>query len=75
MLAGLRQLLARLSAFHAAQAELHERMLLLNRPWEEEIAHWSYDGHHWHLHGHHPPPADGRRRSVTSGGWCPSSRR
>jgi hypothetical protein len=73
-LAGLRRLLSRLHAFHTAQAELYERMLLLNRPWEEEFAHWSYDGRDWHLHGHIPPPADGRRRSVTPGGWCPAGR-
>ncbi|GDY30288.1 hypothetical protein [Gandjariella thermophila] len=73
-LAGLRRGLARLRAFHATQVELHERLLLLNRPWEEEFAHWSYDGHRWHLHGHLPPPPDGRRRSVTPHGWCPASR-
>jgi hypothetical protein len=73
--AALRRLLARLYALHATQVELHERMLLLNRPWEEDFAHWSYDGGHWRLHGQLPPPPDGRRRGVTSGGWCPARRR
>ena len=56
-----------LRAFWAEQNELQERLLLLNRPWEEEYLHWA-DGE---LHGSVPPPADGRRRSVTRSGWCP----
>jgi hypothetical protein len=51
----------------ARQVELQERLLLLNRPWEEEFLHWA-DGE---LHGSVVPPADGRRRSVTGAGWCP----
>jgi hypothetical protein len=52
--------------FWAGQVELHERMALLDRPWEQETLHWA-DGT---LHGRVAPPADGRRRGVTSGGWC-----
>lgn len=62
--------LDRLREFNATQIELQERLVLLNRPWEEEFAHWAHDGHDWQLHGHRPPPADGRRHSVTSRGWC-----
>jgi hypothetical protein len=51
----------------AGQVELQERLLLLNRPWEEQFLHWA-DGE---LHGTVAPPADGRRRSVTGQGWCP----
>ena len=49
--------------------ELHERQALRQRPWEEELLHWSWDGENWQLHGHLDPPA-GRRRSTTSSGWC-----
>lgn len=56
--------------FNAEQIELHERLLLINRPWEEEYLHWAYDGRQWQLHGYRVPP-DGRPRSVTSTGWCP----
>jgi len=59
-----------LSAFWAEQNELQERLLLLNRPWEEEYLHWA-DGE---LHGSEAPPADGRRHSVTRSGWCPGDR-
>lgn len=52
--------------FWDVQVELHERLVLLNRPWEQELLHWS-EGE---LHGCVAPPPDGRRRSVTSGGWC-----
>jgi hypothetical protein len=51
----------------ADQVELHERLILLNRPWEEEFLHWA-DGE---LHGSLTPPRDGRRRSTTKRGWCP----
>ena len=67
--------LDRLREFNATQIELQERVLLLNRPWEEEFTHWAHDGHDWQLHGHRPPPADGRRHSVTSRGWCLGCRR
>ena len=55
-----------LQDFWAVQVELQERLVVLNRPWEQELLHWS-DGE---LHGCIQPPADGRRRSVTAGGWC-----
>ena len=71
----LRRLGVALREFDAEVTELHERQRLLNRPWEEEFLHWAYDGRQWHLHGHVAPPADGRRRSVTRGGWCPGLRR
>jgi hypothetical protein len=61
----------RIRRFVADQAELHERLALLNRPWEETFLHWSGDADDLHLHGHVSPPRDGRRRSVTRGGWCP----
>lgn len=51
--------------FWAVQVELHERLVVLDRPWEQEVLHWSGG----ELHGCAPPP-DGRRRSVTPGGWC-----
>lgn len=54
----------------AAQAELHERMWLLNHPWEEDYLHWVGEGEQRRLHGHLPPPADGRLYSTTRGGWC-----
>jgi len=50
--------LGRLRQFNAAQVELQERLLLLNRPWKEESLHWALDSHDWQLHGHLPPPAD-----------------
>jgi hypothetical protein len=50
------------------QAELQERLALLNRPWAEEYLHWSpIDGT---LHGHLMPPSGWRRYSVTRRGWC-----
>jgi hypothetical protein len=63
---GLRRRAARaLRDFLAVQVELHERMALRDRPWEEDLLHWSADGR---LHGSIPPPPG--RRSVTRGGWC-----
>jgi hypothetical protein len=56
-----------LRRFYAEQVEIQERLLLVNRPWEEEFLHWS-DGA---LHGSAVPPADRRQHSVTRGGWCP----
>ena len=58
--------------FLAGQRELQERLVLINRPWEEEFLHWGPDGT---LHGHLTPPADGRQRSITRSGWCPGARR
>jgi hypothetical protein len=48
---------------------LRERRALQDRPWEENLLHWAKDGT---LHGTMSPPSDGRRRSVTSDGWCPA---
>lgn len=70
----LRRALATLRDFYVEQAELHERMALLNRPWEEEYLHWVREEDGWRLHGHALPPPDGRRRSVTRQGWCPARR-
>lgn len=63
----------RLRRFHADQIELHERLMLLDRPWEQDLLHWCHDGHEARLHGHVAPPR-GRRRSVTRRGWCPCHR-
>jgi hypothetical protein len=62
---------AALRRFDGEVSELYERRALLDRPWEEEFLHWAFDGQRWHLHGTLPPPPDGRRRSVTTCGWCP----
>lgn len=57
--------------FWAVQVELNERRALLDRPWEQDVLHWS-DGE---LHGSIAPPAGTRRRyGVTGGGWCPCPR-
>lgn len=64
----------KLRQFWTEQNEIQERLLLTNRPWEEEFTHWAHDGQHWHLHGHLAPPDDGRRHSVTSTRWCPRLR-
>jgi len=58
-----------LREFIAVQLELHERMALLNRPWEEDFLHWAGEGDQ--LHGHLVPPRGRRGRSTTSSGWCP----
>ncbi len=55
----------------AEQAEIQERLALLDRPWEETFLHWSGDPTDPRLHGQITPPRDGRRRSVTRSGWCP----
>lgn len=65
--AGARRAFRAFRAFLAEQRELQERLVLINRPWEEELLHWAEDGE---LHGRLAPPADGRRRSVTRSGWC-----
>jgi hypothetical protein len=64
---------AALQEMWADYREVHERQGLLQRPWEEEFLHWSFDGRRWQLHGHLQPPP-GRRRSTTSSGWCPGAR-
>ena len=58
---------ARLREFQAAQAEMQDRLWLLNHPWEEELLHWGWDGE---LHGRYEPPPGRRRYSVTRTGWC-----
>lgn len=50
--------------------EAWERVWLLNHPWDEDFLHWVGQGADQRLHGHLPPPANGRRHSVTRGGWC-----
>ena len=59
-----------IGAFVEERAELSERMWLLNNPWEEDYLHWVGAGDDRRLHGSVPPPADGRRHSVTREGWC-----
>lgn len=60
-----------LCTLFAEGIEWQERLLLLNRPWEEDLLHWSSGGN---IHGAHPP-LDQRQHSVTSTGWCPGKRR
>lgn len=74
MRARLRAARRALRRFWSEQSELQQRMALLNRPWEEEFLHWVGEGPSRRLHGHLQPPPDGRRRSVTSGGWCLAQR-
>lgn len=57
-----------LRQFYAGYARIHERQVLLNRPWEEDFLHVARDGS---VHGHLLPPTDRRGHSVTSDGWCP----
>jgi hypothetical protein len=64
---------SRLRSCWETQMWLTERRQLAMRPWEEDLLHWSLDGGDWVLHGHLTPPP-GRRRSVTSDGWCPMQR-
>lgn len=45
--------------------ELQERLLLINRPWEEQLLHRSADGH---VHGHTAPRPG--QHSTTGSGWC-----
>jgi hypothetical protein len=71
MTARWRRLVACLQELVADYERLHERQQLLDRPWEEDFVHWSWDGQEWQLHGHLTPPPDGRRRSTTRDGWCP----
>ena len=66
-----RRLLAWLRQFVEDYERIYERCELLNRPWEEDFVHWSWNGREWELHGHLAPPPDGRRRSTTADGWCP----
>jgi hypothetical protein len=70
----LADLVAKLRDLHARQTEIAQRLDLLNRPWEEDMLHWSWNGERWELHGRRSPPPDGRRRSMTDQGWCPACR-
>lgn len=63
----VRRTLGSLREFCAGYARIHERQSLRNRPWEEDFLHFARDGS---VHGRLISPADGRRRSVTSDGWC-----
>ncbi|MFC6704594.1 hypothetical protein [Flexivirga alba] len=54
-----------LSVLFTAGVELQERLLLINRPWEEELLHWGEDAR---LHGAIAPPPG--QHSTTSTGWC-----
>jgi hypothetical protein len=65
-----RRVLAAVREAAAQQTELQERMWLLQHPWEEDYLHWVGDGEDRRLHGTLPPPPNGRRYSVTRGGWC-----
>jgi hypothetical protein len=65
-----RSALAALARFWRDQEELHERLLLQNRPWEERYLHWVGEGDDRRLHGHLAPPTTRRRYGVTRGGWC-----
>ena len=56
-----------LSVLFSEGIEWQERLLLLNRPWEEELLHWDRAGT---IHGTLQPPERGGS-SVTSTGWCP----
>ena len=60
-----------LRRYWAAHKRLHGRRRLLDRPWLEDVLHWSPDGE---LHGHLAPAPDGQARSVTDDGWCPGQR-
>lgn len=61
-----------LRRFWSQHKRLHERRQLLDRPWLEDVLHWSGEGE---LHGRVVPTTAGGPRSVTSDGWCPGSAR
>ena len=69
-MSGVRSAWRAVREFWDVQVELQERLILLNRPWEQEMLHWAGG----ELHGRVAPPADGRRRGVTTGGWCTCDR-
>lgn len=55
----------------AEQREAHERLVIMNRPWTHDQAHWvPTDDGGFELHGSVPPPPRSRG-PVTTGGWCP----
>jgi hypothetical protein len=51
------------------QKEIAERLSLLERPWEEQYLHWSFEGGELVLPGE-LMPSTRRRMSTTRGGWC-----
>lgn len=60
-----------LTALHQVWAQhqaVYERRRLRERPWLEDVLHWSPDGQ---LHGQVAPSGSGGPRSVTADGWCP----
>lgn len=65
-----RRLVVNLREFGAVQAELHERRVLVEQPWREELLHWCYDGRQWRLHGDRIPAT--AVRCSSRGGWCPA---
>ena len=64
------RLLAALRDAAAEQAEIRDRMWLLDNPWEEDYLHWVGEGDDRRLHGRIPPPQDGRQHSTSRDGWC-----
>lgn len=69
--AGWRRWAAAVRRCWAEQREAQERLLIMNRPWTHDHAHWvpTEDGG-VELHGSVPPPLRSRG-PVTTGGWCP----
>lgn len=62
------------TAFHRYWTQhkaVYERRQLLERPWLEDVLHWSADGQ---LHGEVAPSTAGGPSSITSDGWCPGPR-
>jgi hypothetical protein len=62
------------TAFHHYWSQykaVYERRQLLDRPWLEDVLHWSADGQ---LHGQVAPSAAGGPPSTTSDGWCTGQR-
>jgi hypothetical protein len=60
-----------LQRFWAQHKVVYERRQLLDRPWLEDVLHWSPEGE---LHGRLAPTGASGPRSVTSDGWCPGQR-
>jgi hypothetical protein len=62
------------NTFHRVWSQhkaVYERRQLLDRPWLEDVLHWSSDDQ---LHGYVAPSTTGGPRSVTTDGWCPGER-
>ena len=60
-----------LQRYWAQHTVVYERRQLLDRPWLEDVLHWSADGE---LHGDVAPAGVSGPRSTTSDGWCPGVR-